>query len=87
VPRIHALLGQIYASEGDTKRAINEYKLGLSSDDDGSVHFQLGRLYQKSGETKLASDAFEDSKAINLRRQAAGRNTFGRQQKDLSPQP
>ena len=87
VPRIHALLGQIYASEGDTKRAITEYKLGLSSDDDGSVHFQLGRLYQKSGETKLASDAFEDSKAINLRRQTAGRNTFGRQQKDLSPQP
>ncbi len=87
VPRIHALLGQIYASEGDTKRAINEYKLGLSSDDDGSVHFQLGRLYQKAGEAKLASDAFEDSKAINLRKQTAGRNTFGRQQKDLSPQP
>jgi tetratricopeptide (TPR) repeat protein len=87
VPRIHALLGQIYASEGDTKRAISEYKLGLSSDDDGSVHFQLGRLYQKSGEAKLASDAFEDSKAINVRKQTAGRNTFGRQQKDLSPQP
>src|SRR5258707_2329566 len=87
VPRIHALLGQIYASEGDTKSAIDEYKLGLSSDDDGSVHFQLGRLYQKSGEAKLASDAFEDSKAINQRKQMAGRNTFGRQQKDLSPQP
>jgi tetratricopeptide (TPR) repeat protein len=87
VPRIHALLGQIYASEGDTKRAIDEYKSGLSSDDDGSVHFQLGRLYQKAGEAKLASDAFKDSKAINLRKQAAGRNTFGRQQKDLSPQP
>jgi tetratricopeptide (TPR) repeat protein len=87
VPRIHALLGQIYASEGDTKRAIDEYKSGLSSDDDGSVHFQLGRLYQKAGEAKLASDAFADSKAINLRKQAAGRNTFGRQQKDLSPQP
>jgi tetratricopeptide (TPR) repeat protein len=87
VPRIHALLGQIYASEGNTKRAIDEYKLGLSSDDDGSVHFQLGRLYQKSGEAKLAAAAFEDSKAINQRKQAAGRNTFGRQQKDLSPQP
>jgi tetratricopeptide (TPR) repeat protein len=87
VPRIHALLGQVYASEGDTKRAINEYKLGLPSDDDGSVHFQLGRLYQKSGEAKLAADAFADSKAINQRKQTAGRNTFGRQQKDLSPQP
>jgi tetratricopeptide (TPR) repeat protein len=87
VPRIHALLGQIYASEGDTKRAIDEYKSGLSSDDDGSVHFQLGRLYQKSGEAKLAAAAFEDSKAINQRKQMAGRNTFGRQQKDISSQP
>ena len=87
VPRIHALLGQIYASEGNTERAIKEYNLGLSSDDDGSVHFQLGRLYQKSGEAKLAAGAFEDSKTINQRKQAAGRNTFGRQQKDLSPQP
>jgi tetratricopeptide (TPR) repeat protein len=87
VPRIHALLGQVYASGGDTKRAIDEYKLGLPSDDDGSVHFQLGRLYQKSGETKLAAEAFADSKAINQRKQIAGRNTFGRQQKDVSPQP
>jgi tetratricopeptide (TPR) repeat protein len=87
VPRIHALLGQIYASEGNTERAIKEYNLGLSSDDDGSVHFQLGRLYQKSGEAKLAAGAFEDSKTISQRKQAAGRNTFGRQQKDLSPQP
>jgi tetratricopeptide (TPR) repeat protein len=87
VPRIHALLGQIYASEGETERAIKEYNLGLSSDDDGSVHFQLGRLYQKSGEAKLAAGAFQDSKTINQRKQAAGRNTFGRQQKDLSVQP
>jgi tetratricopeptide (TPR) repeat protein len=87
VPRIHALLGQVYASGGDTKRAIEEYKLGLPSDDDGSVHFQLGRLYQKSGEAKLAAEAFADSKAINQRKQIAGRNTFGRQQKDVSPQP
>jgi tetratricopeptide (TPR) repeat protein len=87
VPRIHALLGQVYASEGDTKRAIDEYKLGLPSDDDGSVHFQLGRLYQKSGEAKLAANAFADSKAINQRKQTAGRNTFGLQQKDVSPQP
>ena len=87
VPRIHALLGQVYASEGDTKHAIDEYKLGLPSDDDGSVHFQLGRLYQKSGEAKLAADAFADSKAINQRKQTAGRNTFGLQQKNVSPQP
>jgi tetratricopeptide (TPR) repeat protein len=87
IPRIHALLGQVYASEGDTKRAIDEYKLGLPSDDDGSVHFQLGRLYQKVGETELAASAFADSKALNQRRQTSSRDTFRLQQKDPSPQP
>jgi tetratricopeptide (TPR) repeat protein len=87
VPRIHALLGQVYASQGDTKRAIDEYKLGLPSDDDGSVHFQLARLYQRVGETKLAADAFADSKALNQRRRTTTRGTFGLQQKDPSPQP
>jgi tetratricopeptide (TPR) repeat protein len=71
VPRVHALLGQAYAGEGDTARAIEEFKAGLASDDDGSVHFQLGRLYQKSGETKLATAAFEESKALAQRKQTA----------------
>jgi tetratricopeptide (TPR) repeat protein len=87
IPRIHALLGQVYASEGDTKRAIDEYKLGLPSDDDGSVHFQLGRLYQKAGETELAASAFADSKTINQRRRTSSRDTLRLQQKDPSPQP
>jgi tetratricopeptide (TPR) repeat protein len=86
VPRVHALLGQVYASQGDTKRAIDEYKLGLPSDDDGSVHFQLGRLYQKAGEKELAASAFADSKTLNERRRANTLTTFGVQQKDLPPQ-
>jgi len=86
IPRIHALLGQVYGSQGDTPRAIEEYKLGLPSDDDGSVHYQLGRLYQKTGETKLAAQAFADSKALNQRKQTATRDTFGLQQKPPSPQ-
>jgi tetratricopeptide (TPR) repeat protein len=85
IPRIHALLGQVYASQGDTKHAIAEYKLGLPSDDDGSVHYQLGRLYQKAGEAELATQAFAESKTLNQRKQTAGRNTFGLQQKDQSP--
>jgi tetratricopeptide (TPR) repeat protein len=80
------LLGQIYASQGDTERAIEEYKLGLPSDDDGSVHFQLGRLYQRTGETKLAAEAFADSKTLNQRKQTAVRATFGLQQKTQPPQ-
>jgi tetratricopeptide (TPR) repeat protein len=86
IPRIHALLGQIYASQGDTKRAIEEYKLGLPSDDDGSVHYQLARLYQRTGEAKLAAEAFADSKSLNQRKQAAARATFGLQQKTQPPQ-
>ena len=86
IPRIHALLGQVYASQGDTPRAIEEYKLGLPSDDDGSVHYQLGRLYQRTGEAKLAAQAFADSKTLNQRKQTATRDNFGLQQKAPSPQ-
>ena len=68
VPRIHALLGQMYASQGDTERAIEEFKSGLSSDDDGSAHFQLGRLYQKTGQSTLAASAFEESKSLSQRK-------------------
>ena len=85
IPRIHALLGQIHASEGDTKRAIEEYKLGLPSDDDGSVHYQLARLYQRIGEAKLAAQAFADSKSLNQRKQTATRATFSLQQKTEPP--
>jgi tetratricopeptide (TPR) repeat protein len=84
VPRVHALLGQVYATQGDTKRAIDEYKLGLPSDDDGSVHFQLGRLYQKVGEKELADGEFAKSKTLNQQRRASTRGTFGLQQKDPS---
>jgi hypothetical protein len=86
IPRIHALLGQVYASQGETQRAIDEYKLGLPSDDDGSVHYQLGRLYQRTGEAKLAAEAFADSKALNQRKQTAARDIFGLQQKAQPPQ-
>ena len=86
VPRIHALLGQIYVSQGDSKRAIEEYKLGLPSDDDGSVHYQLARLYQRAGEAKLAAEAFADSKSLNQRKQTATQTTFGLQQKTLPRQ-
>jgi tetratricopeptide (TPR) repeat protein len=74
VPRIHVLLGEVYASQNDTARAIEEFKAGLSSDDDGSVHFQLGRLYQRSGEAELAAAAFEESKALLRRKQTAARS-------------
>lgn len=67
VPRLHALLGQVYAETDRVPAAISEYKAGLSTDEDGSIHYLLARLYRKSGDKKAAEEAFRDSKT--LRRQ------------------
>jgi uncharacterized protein HemY len=64
LPRVHALLGRVYAGQGKDPQAIEELKLGLPSDDDGSVHFQLGRLYQKAGQQKLAQAAFDETRRL-----------------------
>jgi tetratricopeptide (TPR) repeat protein len=64
LPRVHALLGQVFAATERIPAAIVEYKKGLSSDEDGSIHFQLGRLYQKSGDKLAAEEAFRESKRL-----------------------
>lgn len=64
LPHVHALLGQIYAEGGKTQQAIDEFKLGLPSDQDGSLHYQLARLYRKTGDTKAAAIAIDQMKAI-----------------------
>lgn len=71
LPRLHALLGQVYAATDRIPAAILEYKKGLSTDEDGSIHFQLGRLYQKSGDRNAAEEALKESK--RLRQQWDGR--------------
>lgn len=68
LPRVHALLGRIYARTGRSKEAIIELKQGLASDEDGSVYYQLGRLYQDAGDTKAAAAAFDKSQQIRARR-------------------
>ena len=67
MPRVHALLGQVYAETNRIPDAIKEYKSGLSIDEDGSLHYQLGRLYQKQGDRNVAQQAFAESQ--RLRRQ------------------
>jgi predicted Zn-dependent protease len=67
MPRVHALLGQVYAETNRIPAGIEEYKSGLSTDEDGSLHYQLGRLYQKQGDRKAAQQAFAESQ--RLRRQ------------------
>lgn len=64
VPHFHVLLGRIYAETGRIDEAIAEYKLGLSADEDGSLHFQIARLYQKTGNRAAAEEAFRESKRL-----------------------
>lgn len=64
LPHVHALLGQVYAEAGKTQAAMEQLKLGLGSDQDGSLHYQLARLYRKTGDTKAAAVAIEQMKAI-----------------------
>jgi tetratricopeptide (TPR) repeat protein len=64
LPRVHALLGRVFAGTGRPKEAIQELTLGLASDEDGSVYYQLARLYKEAGDSKAAAAALEKSKQI-----------------------
>src|SRR6202044_945668 len=68
LPHVHALLGEVYAANGKTQEAIRELKLGLSSDQDGSLHYQLARLYIKAGDKTDADAAFAQVKALQQQR-------------------
>ncbi|MGA7343808.1 MAG: tetratricopeptide repeat protein [Terracidiphilus sp.] len=72
LPRIHALIGKVYAETGRTKEAIGEVELGASSDEDGSVHYLLARLYRKLGDTKDAQIALQRMETIKKQREARG---------------
>jgi Tfp pilus assembly protein PilF len=72
LPRVHALLGRVYAARGDNQRAIEELRLGLSIDDDGSAHFQLARLYQKLGRHDEADQMFRETKRLQDKKRTAG---------------
>ena len=67
VPRYHALLGRVYAETERVPEAIAQYKLGLSTDEDGSIHYQLARLYQRSGNKAAAEESFKESKRLKDR--------------------
>jgi len=65
---VHALMGKVDAETGRTKDAIDQLKLGESSDEDGSVHYLLARLYRQIGDTKEATAALDQVKTIKQRR-------------------
>ena len=64
VPHLHILFAQVYAETNRVPEAISEYKLGLKSDENGSIHYQLARLYQKTGDPKAAAEAFQASQRL-----------------------
>jgi tetratricopeptide (TPR) repeat protein len=86
VPRLHALLGRVYAETDRIPAAISEYKEGLSIDVDGSIHYQLARLYQKSGDKNAAEEAFRESKRLSRQWDDRARIALEQSSTDLSHQ-
>jgi tetratricopeptide (TPR) repeat protein len=72
LPHVHALMGEVYAGTGRTQDAIDQFRMGLSSDEDGSIHYQLARLYRQIGDSKSASEALEQMRIIKEQRRARG---------------
>jgi len=72
LPHVHALLGRAYAETGRTQDAIDQLKMGASSDEDGAIQYLLARLYRKLGDNKNASEALDQVKAIKQQRRDRG---------------
>ena len=70
-PRVHYLLGRVYAEQGKTGEAIHEYELAKSADKDGTTHYQLSRLYRKIGNQAEAEKALTEAKTLISRRDAS----------------
>jgi predicted Zn-dependent protease len=83
LPRIHALMGKVYAETGRTQQAIKELNLGASSDEDGSVAYLLAHLYLRLGDKKEALAAL--ARMETIKRQRAARGMKRVEDPDLSP--
>ena len=68
LPHLHALLGQVYEQTGRIQEAISELQIGLTSDEDGSLHYQLARMYSNLGNKAAAQEAFQQSKLLEQKR-------------------
>jgi predicted Zn-dependent protease len=76
VPHVHALIGKVFAETGRTHEAIDQLKMGVSSDATGALHYQLARLYRSVGDARNASAALEEMKTIRQRRTGRGVKTI-----------
>ncbi|MFZ0302644.1 MAG: tetratricopeptide repeat protein [Terracidiphilus sp.] len=84
MPRIHALLGEVYSNTDRVQQALSEFKLGTKSDADGSVHYQMARLYLKTGDKKAAAEAFQVSKQLREQWDASASVAVGQSGTDIS---
>jgi len=65
IPDIHRDLGTAYSELRNYSKAEAEFKMAVSADRDGSVHYKLARVYQALGEKEKAAHEFELSTALN----------------------
>ena len=68
LPHAHALLGQVYAQTDRPEEAISELRIGVASDEDGSVYYQLARLYSRLGNKAAAQAAIVHVKELEQKR-------------------
>jgi tetratricopeptide (TPR) repeat protein len=64
-PDIHRDLGTAYSELRDYRKAEEHFKIAVSADRDGSVHYKLARVYQALGEKESAAREFALSTALN----------------------
>jgi len=62
---IHRDLGTAYSELKDYRKAEVQYKMALTDDHDGSVHYKLARAYQALGQTEDAAREFALSTSQN----------------------
>ena len=64
-PDIHRDLGTAYSELGNYRKAEEHFKIAVTADHDGSVHYKLARVYQALGEKENAAREFALSTALN----------------------
>ena len=64
-PDLHRDLGTVYFDLGDYRKAEEHFKIAVSSDHDGAVHYKLARVYRALGEQEKAAREFAISTALN----------------------
>jgi predicted Zn-dependent protease len=84
LPRVHALLGEVYSNTDRVQQALSEFKLGNKSDADGSIHYQMARLYLKAGDKKDADEAFQVSKQLRQQWDASASVAVEQSSTDIS---